>query len=193
MRRRGMSLLLATRNAVAFVFAALAGYIVSSFLPEGAWFILAYLLITYHLFLLWLVLSADYEKDLTPPIGSTILVHLLCLILVVFVGIGLRHVPFVGLIRYALPAVGIFEIKWLFDQRKKKKQIEISAEKAAADAARAATAVAAAATVDDYQDWLRYLSKPDRPPRKPGMTVEEEYKQWLLARARGRLPVHRKH
>ena len=188
-----MNLLLAIKNVVAFVFCTLAGYIVSSFLPEGAWFIFAYVLVTYHLFLVWLVMTAEFEAGFTPPIGSTILTHLICLILVVFIGIELRHIPYFGLIRYVVPALGVFEIKWLFDRGKKKKEVEVSSQKAAAAAARAASAVTAAVTVDDYQEWLRYLAMPDRPPRKPGTTVEDEYKQWLLARARSRLAPHPRH
>ncbi|MGA3343345.1 MAG: hypothetical protein ABSC76_00630 [Terracidiphilus sp.] len=187
-----MNLLLAAKNAVAFVFCVLFGYIASTFLPEGAWFILAYMLITYHLFLVWLVMSADYETDLTLPIGSIALTHLICLTLVVSLGIGLRHVPYVGLIRYVVPALGVFEIKWLFRRGMKKKQVQVSAEKAAKAAATKAAAVAASATVDDYRDWLRYLALPNRPPRQPGMTVEDEYKQWLLARAKSRLAIHPK-
>jgi len=188
-----MNLLLAIKNAVVFVFCMLAGYIVSSFLPEGAWLIFAYVLITYHLFLVWLVMTSGFDAGFTPPIGSTILTHLVCLILVVFLGIELRRIPYFGLIRYIVPALGLLEIKWLFNRGKKKRDVEVLSEKAAAAAARAANAVTAAVTVDDYQEWLRYLAQPDRPPRKPGISVEDEYKQWLLARARGRLAAHPKH
>jgi hypothetical protein len=125
-------------------------------------------------------------------IGLIALTHLTCLALVVGLGIGLRYIPFFGLIRYIVPALGVFEIKWLFGRGMKKKEVRVSSEKSAATAAAVAAAVSAAATVDDYQEWLRYLAKPNRPPRKPGMSVEDEYKQWLLDRARSRLPAHPK-
>jgi uncharacterized membrane protein YhaH (DUF805 family) len=64
-----------------------------------------------------------------------------------------------------------------------KKELKIVDEKAALVAA----AVAATATVDDYEQWLKYLAQPNRPPRKPGMSVQDEYNQWLLARARARV------
>jgi len=54
----------------------------------------------------------------------------------------------------------------------------------------AKAARAAAASLDDYQEWFRYLAMPNRPPRKPGMTVEEGYRQWLLERAKSRIAVH---
>lgn len=59
-----------------------------------------------------------------------------------------------------------------------KKEVRIADEKAA---------VATTATVDDYEEWLKYLAQPNRPPRKPGMSVQDEYKQWLLARARAKV------
>lgn len=191
-----MNLLLAAKHTVVFVICSLLGYIVSSFIPEGAWSTSAYLLVTYHLFLEWLAITANYEKDLSLPIGSIILIHLSCLTLVLCIGIGVRSIPLIGLSCYIVPALGVFEIKWLFLKGKKKKEIRLVSEKAAAAAASRAAAVAAAvsaaATVDDYQDWLRYLAQPDRPPRKPGTSVEDEYKQWLLERAKSRIAPHPK-
>jgi hypothetical protein len=64
-----------------------------------------------------------------------------------------------------------------------KKEVRVADEKAAA----VADALAATATVDDYQEWLKYLALPNRPPRKPGVSVQDEYKQWLLARARAKV------
>jgi hypothetical protein len=192
MRRKAMDLLLAARNAAAFVFCTLLGYIISSFFPEGAWSVFAYALITYHLFLVWLVMTAEYETGFTPPIGLTVLAHPICLALVVFLGIELRHIPYFGLIRYVVPALAVFEIKWLFARGKKKKEVLDSSEKAAAAAATRAAAVSAAATVDDYTDWLHYLAQPNRPPRLPGMSVQDEYKQWLLVRAKNRYAAHPK-
>jgi hypothetical protein len=38
----------------------------------------------------------------------------------------------------------------------------------------------------DEKEWLNYLRKPIRPFRKPGVTMQDEYQQWLAARARMR-------
>ena len=65
----------------------------------------------------------------------------------------------------------------------KKKTVPVSKQKTEA----AAAAIAASVTVDDYQEWLKYLAQPGRPPRNPGVSVQDEYKQWLLARARSRM------
>ncbi len=181
-----MDLLQVGRNAVAFVFCALLGTIIASFLPEGAWFTSAYMLITCHLFFGWLVMTKEHETGLPLPIGPTILTHLVFLALVVCLGTVGRHIPFFVWIRYFIPVLAFLEVKWILRSTKKMKEVEVSSE----NAARIAAAVAAAATIDDYQEWLRYLARPDRPPRRPGMTVEEEYKQWLVARAKNRLAAH---
>jgi hypothetical protein len=78
------------------------------------------------------------------------------------------------------------KVMGLFSFGKKKQQAQEAAHKAEL----AATAVAAAATVDDYQEWLKYLATPNRPTRKPGLSVQDEYKQWLLARARAKVAPH---
>jgi len=38
----------------------------------------------------------------------------------------------------------------------------------------------------DEKEWLRYLSQPIRTYRKPGVTLPQEHKQWLAARAQSR-------
>ena len=38
----------------------------------------------------------------------------------------------------------------------------------------------------DEKEWLRYLSHPLRTYRKPGVTLPQEHKQWLAARAQSR-------
>jgi len=177
-----MDLVQAGRNAVAFVFCVLLGTIVASFLPEGGWFTFAYLLITCHLFFGWLVMTKEHETGLALPLGPTILTHLVFLALIVCLGIGRHYIPFFVWIRYFVPALAFFEVKWIGLSSEKIKEVQASSEKAA----RIAAAVAASASIDDYQEWLRYLARPDRPPRMPGMTVQEEYKQWLLARSKSR-------
>jgi len=183
-----MDLLQAGRNAVAFVFCVLLGTIVASFLPEGGWFTLAYMLITCHLFFGWLVMTKEHETGLALPIGPTILAHLVFLALIVCLGICGRYIPLFAWIRYFVPALAFLEVKWIGRTSEKIKEVQALSEKAAC----IASAVAASASIDDYQEWLRYLARPDRPPRKPGMTVEEEYKQWLLARSKSRFATHPK-
>ena len=44
----------------------------ASFLPAGAWANYAFILISYHLFLAWLVIDADQQTGFSLPVGSTI-------------------------------------------------------------------------------------------------------------------------
>jgi hypothetical protein len=50
----------------------------------------------------------------------------------------------------------------------------------------AASIVNANATGDDYAAWSNYLAHRDPRLRKPGMSVKEEYEQWMLARIKSR-------
>lgn len=76
---------------------------------------------------------------------------------------------------------------WLFkgQNAKEKEKSAVPVSKVKSDLVVAA--VAASVTVDDYEEWLHYLAQPNRPPRKPGMSVQDEYKQWLMARARAKI------
>ena len=183
-----MDLLQAGRNAVVFVFCALLGTIAASALPEGGWFTFAYILITSHLFFGWLVMSKEHELGRSLPVGPAILAHLVFLAFIIGLGLARRSIPFFIWLRYPVPALAYFEVKWILRVREKEQKVEASAQKAA----RAAAAVAAAVSIDDYQEWLRYMAMPNRPTRKPGLSVEEEYKLWLLARAKSRIAPQQK-
>jgi hypothetical protein len=131
-------------------------------------------------------MTKEHELGHTLPFASTILIHLVFLVLIVCTGMARNYIPLFNWIRFLVPALAYFEVRWVLRSGMKKKKVEASAEMAA----RTAAAVAAAASIDDYQEWLRYLAMPNRPPRRPGMTVEEEYKQWLLERAKNRYAAH---
>jgi len=159
------------------------------FMPNLLLSVFTSILISFHLFLAWLVMNAKHDTGFSFSIFSTIFAHLCCLVIIVFVGFG-RHIPFFGIIRYSIPAIAIFERDYLFRAERNKSQtnkLPVSKQEAEKKAAAVASAVAASATVDDYQEWLKYLAQPNRPPRKPGMSVQDEYKQWLLARARAKV------
>ena len=176
-------------DIAAYVVSNLIGFVAGLyFLPNLLLSVLASVLISFHLFLAWLVITAKHDTGFSFPIVSTIFTHLCCLVVVIVVGFA-RNIPFFGIIRYSIPAIAIFERNYLFKAqtyRSKSKTVSVSKQEAEKKAATVANAVAAAATVDDYEEWLRYLAQPNRPPRKPGLSVQDEYKQWLVARARAR-------
>lgn len=172
---------------IAFLICSVLGYITGRFFPAGAWSTFVTILVSYHLYLIWLVITAEQKTGLSLPIGSTILTHLACLALVVTMGLGRHVIPFFGLIRLFIPALAPFECKWLFSAdtvklaEKKKKEIHDPAQdKADIDRAMAI------ANGEDHEAWLQYLSHRDPRMRKHGMSVKEEYEQWMVARIRKR-------
>ena len=64
---------LASKNGAAFIVSSLIGFVVARYLFEGAWAIFAYILISYHLFLVWLVITAEHETGFSLPIFTTFL------------------------------------------------------------------------------------------------------------------------
>src|ERR1035437_2658747 len=172
---------------VVFLICSACGFFAGHYLPAGAWSTFVSFLVSYHLFLIWLVITAEHKTGLSLPIGSTILTHLACLAVVVTLGIGRNVIPYFGLIRYFIPAPAPFECTWLFSANtakladEKKKEIPGSAEEKAA-----VSRAIAMATGEDHEVWSHYLSHRDPRLRKPGMSIKEEYEQWMVARVKSR-------
>jgi hypothetical protein len=166
----------------AFLICTLLAHSVASFLPEGGWSVYGSMLVFYHLFLAWLVIDADRRGGLSPPIFSAIMTHLACLTFVIAYGTGRDVIPFFGFLRYAIFGLAVFERNWILAWGKKKKEeVPVTAPLSAA----AATTIAQA-TADDYDAWLQYLATRNPLSRKPGMTIQEEYEQWMVDRAKSR-------
>jgi hypothetical protein len=82
------------KDAAAFVVACILGYLVGRLLPTGPWAVYTSVLVGYHLFLAWLVITADHEVGFSLPIVSTIATHLACLACVVAILLARRYIPF---------------------------------------------------------------------------------------------------
>jgi hypothetical protein len=102
------------KDIAAFVLAGLFGYLVGSLIHEESWAVYTSILVSYHLFLGWLVLTADREPGFSLPVVSTILTHLACLALILTLGMGHNLVPFFGILRFGIAGLAIFECRWLF-------------------------------------------------------------------------------
>ncbi|HEV2484491.1 MAG TPA: hypothetical protein VGT08_03075 [Terracidiphilus sp.] len=168
------------------------GYLLGRYLPDP---LAAYvsILVSYHLFLAWLLITADHEAGFSFPILSTVVTHLACLALLIGLAMGQRYVPFLGLVRIFVPGLAPFECDWLFSGGRKKKDPSKLPEAAQAVATGTITTVAAAPataepeyTFDDHDEWRRYLAKPHRPFKKAGLSLGDEFKQWHAARAQSR-------
>jgi uncharacterized short protein YbdD (DUF466 family) len=197
---------LGSKDGLALIATSLLGYLLGQALP-GAWNPYASILISYHLYLAWLLLTANHKTGISLPIVYTTMTHLCCVALVVILAVGRQYVPFFAILRFFVPALAPFERAWLFSGGTPKKEIPIddlalaaavggtaAAAKAAAAAAKAAAAKAAAAkaaavpvvTAEDYEAWLCHLKKRNPLARKPGMTMKDEYEQWMAARFKAR-------
>jgi len=141
---------------------------------------LAVILIPYHLFLAWLVISADRKTGISLPFFSTVATHLACMAIVAFIAFGHRIIPFYGILRYGVPALAVFERYWLFSVS------QTSGEFRATPISEAAVAAEAEATAEDYEAWHRHLATRNPLSVKRGMTVKDEYEQFILARAKKR-------
>jgi hypothetical protein len=172
---------------ISSIIGGVAGFI---FLPNVSLFGLVSGLVSYHLFLAWLVFDQEREGMLTLSIVSTVLYHLafMAVIYATHRAIGainashsLYLIPGKNGVSYALglliPAIALFERGWLFSGKGRKiNQPTV----VAADSA------VYSATTDDYIEWQRLLASGQRPPAKRGMTLKDEYEQWAAARAQAR-------
>jgi len=173
-------------NSIVFVVCSVIGYLLGRFLPQGPWAAYVSILISYHLYLAWLVYAAEEKAGVALPVGHTIITHLAFLLVVVGFAYARHHIPFFGLIRLFVPALAPFERMWLFgESAKKKEEVPDSAAAAESEALSAQDAIMSA-TAEDNEAWIQYLSTRDSRLRRPGITVKEEYGRWMIARVNRR-------
>ena len=164
----------------AFVVAALIGYLAAFLMPPGWWAVYISILVSYHLFLAWLVLTADNESGISLPIVSTIATHLACMVVVLALGLGSHRTSPFGLFRYGIAGLAIFERAWLFSGKGTPASVQI------ADEVVPSASPILTATAEDYRDWQLYLAQQKAGSRKMGSSLKAEYEQWLLTRATNR-------
>ena len=162
--------------------------------------ITASIFVSFHLFLAWLVLTADREKGFSLPVVSTIITHVACLVIVylcsaliaaisasalflpIYLLLPLRPIRYI--LALCIPGLAIFERYWLFSGGAKKKEVILTPEAVAL--ATETAAVADAATANDYDEWLQFVARQKPPFPKPGSSLKVEYERWLLAKSRSR-------
>ena len=164
-------------DLVAFLVSALLGYLASTLVPQGSWANYTFILVFYHLFLAWLLIDADHKTSVYLPIVTAILTHLACLAIIITYGMGQEVIPFYRVLRFGVIALAIFERNWLFSGGKKKQELPVKAP---------ISTVIAEATAEDHEAWLNHLATRNPLSRKPGMSIKDEYEEWLAARAKKR-------
>ena len=174
-------------DVAAFMIAGLIGFLADFHLPHGPWSGYASVAIAYHLFLAWLVITADHEAGMSLSLIGSLLTHLACLGAVCGLGVMAHSIPYFAvirlipgfnLLRYGIAGFAVFERKWLFSGGKKRSKKEPVAE----------NALSKLATQEDYEAWVAYLGQRNRRFRKPGIPVQAEYELWLKAHLRNRPP-----
>jgi hypothetical protein len=251
------------KDLLGYLIAVIIGLFAAKLAPtpnSGAYI---YILVSYHVFLAWVVLLSEENTGLAMPIGTTILTHAACVFLIVAITLGRRYVPFFGFVRFGIAAIAGFEHNWLFtvsrgpvvddgpiDLLKSRmdrglyqppppsmqiptaqmaagavsatvaphssgipqyqplvnltqpvleadlpKVTPVAVDTSIAKSIRRKPSVEAAkvtpilnATGQDHEDWLRERASQNPAHRKPGITVREEYEEWLKARYRNRAP-----
>jgi len=169
----------------ALLVAIFIGYLLMFFLPYSWQHACISVMVAYHLFLGWLVLTRS-NRGLSLPIGSIILTHIACLGLIFAVGMarylplrGIMSLPFAGIIRYlnyAFPSLAIFEYRWLFTKS--------NIEPKSPDVFTSRPVVTSA--TEDYREWTLYLASQKPFSASHGVSMKDEYEKWLAARARSR-------
>jgi len=158
---------------LAYVISAAIGYALGHYLLDGAAAAYASILVSYHLFLGFLVFAADQKKGFSMPIVQTIATHLAVLGLLVGLSYMRAHVPFFGFISLLVPGLAPFETKWLFSGDGR-----ITNDHAADDETPMQNA-----SPDEHEAFREYLIQKERPFRKPGMSLNQEFNLWIKARA----------
>ena len=162
-------------KVVALLISILIGYVIGHVLLQGAVAAYASILISYHVYLVFLIVIAERKSGLSLQIGPTILTHTAFLALLIGLPYIRAKVPFFGLISLLMPGLAPFEANWLFGGER---------ENATAQTTAAVSVAAEPATFEDHEAFREHLKQGDRPFRKPGRTVDEEFNFWLADRAR---------
>jgi len=165
----------------AYVLSTLIGFLAGRYLFADSSAVYASLLISYHLFLAYLVFLENKEKGLSLLLLPTILTHTACIALLLGIAVLRFYIPLFGYIRYLIPALAPFESEWLFSGGRRKPQFE----------ERPKLQPFPKDVPDEYNEFLKYLAQDNRPFNKPGMSVRDEHLAWMKDRAAKRAALQR--
>src|ERR1700722_1800311 len=105
--------LIKTSDWLALIVAGAIGYAAGFLVPTGWWAILTSMLISYHVFLGWLVLTAKNKLEVVRPLSYAAMIHVACLIVIVSLGSGRIIVPHFDLVCCGVAVLAHFERDWL--------------------------------------------------------------------------------
>jgi hypothetical protein len=167
-------------DAVGYLLAVLGGFVASTLVSDVSWSIYVSILVSYHLFLMWLIATHSQKSGLSMPIWATVLTHGGCMVLVLAPATVLGSSGIVHLIfRYGIVSLALFERGWLFSPEERMRRPE-------EDPSLAPYNPAIRATQEDEIAWFEYLKTRRPGMTKPGTTIRDEHQAWLLARHKQR-------
>ena len=186
---------------IGFAVACLIGYLLGSLVSSPTLGIYIAILVSYHLFLAWLVFGRQTgnRAGVALPVVQTVLTHAACLALILGpVTVALHSVQYLWtpheddrMAAYhtyraadralhvveglccSLAGFAVFERQWLFS-------LEPS-DKPKPQPAAPAPALNIRATPEDTAEWNRYVAA-NRKSFPPGASLKTEYEKWLTAR-----------
>jgi hypothetical protein len=173
-------------------------------------------MVSYHLFLIWLVMTSEEESGLSFNIPTTVLAHIICIFIVVAVrvifAVALRwfiHAdPALALILFAFYGtklitivqflitctITLFERDWLFSAGKRRPQVvkvETKVPPAPVATLKAIIeppAPLVGATGEDHAAWVKERSSAKNAYYKPGSSPGDDFEKWLRARGKTQYP-----
>lgn len=164
----------------AFLVAAGLGYVAGSLIQDLDWSVYISIILSYHLFLAWLVMNSSGKSALSMPLPMTLVTHAACMIVALGPAVVSNHrSPVFSLFRYSIAALALFERGWLFSGQQKKPAMD--------EAGAAVPALSIRPTTEDELAWIEYLAKRRPGMTKPGVTIRQEHEAWLRARHEKRL------
>ena len=155
---------------LALLVCAALGYLAGLYVPHGWPSILTTMLVSYHLFLAWLVLSADKDLETIRSLGYAASIHIACMVLIVALGSGRLFIPGFNLICTAIALLAYFERGWIFEPRR-------------AEIPEAEEPIASSG--EEYRAWLAHVA--EEGPQDSGLhgSRKQEFEEWLRARRSG--------
>jgi len=195
---------------VAFAVSVAIGFFVGTFFPVGPTAIYVGILVSYHLFLAWLVFirtanqdAGDKKAGISLPIGHTVLTHAACLAMILApVGIALHSMPTLfehnpdsddpavalttmenerHTMRLMQGVCGSIAALAVFERRWLFSS-ETSHTFQASPEPAPQPASTLRSTAEDAAEWQRYVAVNQR-SFPPGTSLKAEYQKWLAARS----------
>jgi hypothetical protein len=101
-------------NWLALIVAGAIGYLAGSSVPAGWWSIFTSMLLSYHLFLCWLVFSSKGKMGTVRSLSYAAMIHVACLVVIAAIGSGRIFVPHFDVVCCGVAVLAFFERDWLF-------------------------------------------------------------------------------